>query len=43
MVGFSSCNVTRSITTQAECEKSGDSAQVITTRMVETYDAHSNE
>lgn len=43
LVGVCSCNVTRTITTHAECEKKGDSVQVIKSQTVETYDARSNQ
>ena len=43
LVGICSCNVTRTITTHAECHRDGDSAQVIKSQTVESYDAHSNK
>lgn len=37
--GFSSCNVTRTITTRSETIQKGDSTVVIQTKTVEQYDA----
>ena len=36
---LSSCNVTRTITTESRCWQRGDTSVVITTKTVETYDA----
>ena len=36
---LSSCNVTRTITTESQCYQRGDTSVVIQTRTVETYDA----
>lgn len=36
---ISSCNVTRTVTTQSECFRKGDTLTTIVTRTVETYDA----
>ena len=38
-LGLSSCNVTRSITTRSEAWQKGDTAVVIQTKTIETYDA----
>ena len=38
-LGLSSCNVTRTITTQSQYMQHGDTSVVIQTRTVETYDA----
>lgn len=38
-LGLSSCNVTRSVTTQSEYFQRGDTSVVIHTRTTETYDA----
>ena len=38
-LGLSSCNVTRTITTQSEAWQKGDTSVVIQTKTVETYDA----
>ena len=37
--GLSSCNVTRTITTQSQYMQRGDTSVVIQTKTVETYDA----
>ncbi len=37
-LGFSSCNVTRTITTRSETIQKGDSTVVIQTKTVESYD-----
>ena len=37
--GFSSCNVTRTITTKSEYYQRGDTSAVIQTKTIETYDA----
>ena len=37
--GLSSCNVTRTITTQSQYWQKGDTSCVIQTKTVETYDA----
>ena len=37
--GLSSCNVTRTITTQSEYYQRGDTSAVIHTKTLETYDA----
>ena len=36
---LSSCNVTRTISTQSQYYQKGDTSVVITTKTVETYDA----
>jgi hypothetical protein len=38
-LGLSSCNVTRTITTQSQYMQHGDTSVVIQTKTVETYDA----
>ncbi|MBQ7632050.1 MAG: hypothetical protein IJS82_04755 [Paludibacteraceae bacterium] len=38
-LGLSSCNVTRTVTTQSQCWQRGDTSVVIQTKTVETYDA----
>ncbi|MBO4453836.1 MAG: hypothetical protein J5761_02140 [Paludibacteraceae bacterium] len=38
-VSFSSCNVTRTVTTKSEYWQKGDTAVTIQTRTVEQYDA----
>jgi hypothetical protein len=38
-VALSSCNVTRTITNQSEYYQRGDTAVVIQTKTIETYDA----
>ena len=38
-LGLSSCNVTRTVTTQSQYYQHGDTSVVIQTRTVETYDA----
>lgn len=38
-LGLTSCNVTRSVTTQSEYFQRGDTAVMIHTRTTETYDA----
>ena len=37
--GLSSCNVTRTITTQSQYYQRGDTSCVIQTKTIETYDA----
>ena len=37
--GLSSCNVTRTVTTQSQYRQKGDTSCVIQTKTVETYDA----
>ena len=37
--GLSSCNVTRTITTQSQYWQRGDTSVVIQTKTIETYDA----
>ena len=37
--GLSSCNVTRTVTTQSQYWQKGDTSVVIQTKTVETYDA----
>ncbi len=37
--GLSSCNVTRTITTQSQYWQKGDTSCVIQTKTIETYDA----
>ena len=37
--GLTSCNVTRTITTQSEYYQRGDTSVVIQTKTIETYDA----
>ena len=37
--GLSSCNVTRTVTTQSQYWQKGDTSCVIQTKTVETYDA----
>ena len=37
--GLSSCNVTRTITTQSQYWQKGDTSVVIQTKTIETYDA----
>ena len=37
--GLTSCNVTRTVTTRSETWQKGDTAVVIQTKTVETYDA----
>ena len=37
--GLTSCNVTRTVTTQSQYYQHGDTSVVIQTRTVETYDA----
>ena len=37
--GLSSCNVTRTITTQSQYYQKGDTSVVIQTKTIETYDA----
>ena len=39
VAALASCNVTRRITTESSCVQRGDTAVVIQTRTVETYDA----
>jgi len=39
LVGMTSCNVTRTVTTQSEYRQHGDTSVVIQTRTVEQYDA----
>ena len=38
-LGLSSCNVTRTITTQSQYWQRGDTSVVIQTKTIETYDA----
>ena len=38
-LGLTSCNVTRTVTTQSQYYQRGDTSVVIQTRTVETYDA----
>ena len=38
-LGLTSCNVTRTITTQSQYMQRGDTAVVIQTKTIETYDA----
>jgi hypothetical protein len=38
-LGLTSCNVTRTVTTRSETWQKGDTAVVIQTKTVETYDA----
>ncbi len=38
-LGLTSCNVTRTITTQSQYYQRGDTSVVIQTKTVETYDA----
>ena len=38
-LGLSSCNVTRTITTQSQYWQKGDTSVVIQTKTIETYDA----
>jgi len=38
-LGLSSCNVTRTITTQSQYMQHGDTSVVIQTKTIETYDA----
>ena len=38
-LGFTSCNVTRIVTTQSEYLQKGDTSVIIQTKTVETYDA----
>ncbi|MBQ9426562.1 MAG: hypothetical protein IJU36_02900 [Paludibacteraceae bacterium] len=38
-LGLTSCNVTRTITTQSRYMQRGDTAVVIQTKTIETYDA----
>ena len=38
-LGLSSCNVTRTVTTQSQYWQKGDTSVVIQTKTVETYDA----
>ncbi len=38
-LGLTSCNVTRTITTQSQYMQRGDTSVVIQTKTVETYDA----
>ena len=38
-LGLTSCNVTRTITTQSQYYQHGDTSVVIKTKTVETYDA----
>lgn len=38
-LGFTSCNVTRTVTTKSEYWQKGDTAVTIQTRTVEQYDA----
>ena len=39
LVGLSSCNVTRTITTQSQYYQKGDTTCTIVTKTIETYDA----
>lgn len=38
-LGLSSCNVTRTVTTQSQYYQHGDTSVVIQTRTIESYDA----
>ena len=38
-LGFTSCNVTRTVTTRSETWQRGDTSVVIQTKTVESYDA----
>ena len=38
ILGFQSCNVTRTVTTKSEYRQHGDTSIVIQTRTVESYD-----
>ena len=38
-IALSSCNVTRTVTTQSQYYQRGDTAVVIQTKTIETYDA----
>ncbi len=38
VIGFQSCNVTRTVTTKSEYRQHGDTSIVIQTRTVESYD-----
>ena len=39
LVGLTSCNVTRTVTTESQYFQKGDTTCTITTKTVETYDA----
>ena len=39
LLGVTGCNVTRAVTTRAECIQSGDSSVVIQIKTTEAYDA----
>ena len=41
--GFSSCNVTRTITTQSSTVQRGDTSIIIQTRTIESYNALKNK
>ena len=41
-LGLTSCNVTRTITTQSQYYQKGDTSCTIVTKTIETYDAKKN-
>lgn len=41
-IAFTSCNVTRTITTQSQYFTKGDTTCTIVTKTIETYDARKN-
>lgn len=41
-LGLSSCNVTRTITTQSSSTQKGDTSMVIQTKTIESYNAKKN-
>lgn len=42
-LGLTSCNVTRTITTQSQYFQRGDTTTTIVTKTIETYDARKNK
>ena len=42
-LGLTSCNVTRTVTTQSQYFQRGDTTCTIVTKTIESYDAHKNK